>query len=494
MSTFVVPSSLACCTSHNILLPQRSYALLSMYLKSDTIKAIFGNDGGEKVLHFIRNYIVPQEQSYCFYLRKRVRHFETTTNSGHEGTNNAIKAGPSSVLPQHGIDKSVKIQVDTDSNKFDLYQRHMASALFGRATWSNSPTVNDVTLPAEFMLNFANDQCENYASWRTSTNKWLVVRSVDRSVHSLIPCFHRVYTITSQDINKNLILTCDCNYFECNGMVCPHMVHVRRYYSSESNISHHDISVRWWKAYIYFLMKKDSDCSPTEKQIKQRLESIRQEDCKGPTFIPKNDDHTFSPFHRVYKCGKNSNQQFRHATEATLSSLFQKPSVIDSVINYSRDEVEVALKNAKKTVPVSMSQEIHLPNQIDNDYSVNLDDHIDNFASDILIESATVETDCIDFGSRLLHHDEHNHEEDGIQTDICNAYDIIMARAKELVSLVEASKNSKERSILVEEALDNIIANEKANLASEKPPLTGGLVSACPVGKVRKTYTSNWHF
>jgi hypothetical protein len=73
------------------------------------------------------------------------------------------------LLQQHGIDKSVKIQVDTDSNKFELYQQQMASALFGRATWSNnSPTVNDVTLPAEFMLKFAVEQCKSYASWSSS--------------------------------------------------------------------------------------------------------------------------------------------------------------------------------------------------------------------------------------------------------------------------------------------------------------------------------------
>jgi hypothetical protein len=101
-----------------------------------------------------------------------VRHFKTTTNSGHEGTNNAIKGGPSCVLPQHSIDRSVKIQVDTDSNKYNLYQQYMASALFGRATWINSPTVNDVTLPAEFMLKFALEQCKSYASWRESPYKW----------------------------------------------------------------------------------------------------------------------------------------------------------------------------------------------------------------------------------------------------------------------------------------------------------------------------------
>jgi hypothetical protein len=472
-----------------------------MYLKSDTIKAIFGEDGGDKILHFIRNYLIPQEQSYCFYLRKGVRHFETTTNSGHEGTNNAIKAGPSCVLPQHGIDKSVKIQVDTDSNKFDLYQRYMASALFGRATWSNSPTVNDVTLPAEFMLKFALEQCESYASWRTSPYKWLVVRSVDRDVHSLIPCFHRVYTVTSQECDNKVYLTCDCNYFECNGVVCPHMMHVKKYYASNPNISHHDISVRWWKAYIYFAMKKESDCSPTEKEIKQKLESICQNDCKGPNFIPKNDDHTFSPFHRVYKCGKNSNEQFTNATESTIDSLFQKPSVLDCVINYTRDEVEIALKNVKKTVPVSMSQEIHLPDEPildlhaghDTDFSQKFDDgHNTNTQvdddDDILIESTNVETDCIDFGSRALHH------EDIPKSDHYNAYDMIMPRAKELVSLVDASKFPRERGVLVEEALDKIISTEKANIASEKPLPRGTVVSGCPVGKVRKTCVSSWNF
>jgi hypothetical protein len=141
----------------------------------------------------------------------------------------------------------------------------------------------------------------------------------------------------------------DCNYFECNGVVCPHMMmHVKKYCASNPSISHHGISVHWWKSYIFFSMKKESDCSPTEKEIKQELESIFQNDCKGPNYIPKNDDNTFSPFHRVYKCGKNSNEQFTNATKSTIDSLFQKASKLDSVINYTRDEVEIALKKAKK--------------------------------------------------------------------------------------------------------------------------------------------------
>jgi hypothetical protein len=144
------------------------YVLEIQHYKGD-----FGEDGGDKILHFIRNYLIPQEQSYCFNLRKGVRHFKTTTNSGYDGTNSAIKAGPSCVLPQHG--QSVKNQVDTDSKEFDLYQQYMASAMFGRATWSNSHTVNDVTLPAEFKFKFALEQCKSYASWSANHYKCLVV-------------------------------------------------------------------------------------------------------------------------------------------------------------------------------------------------------------------------------------------------------------------------------------------------------------------------------
>ena len=151
-----------------------------MYLKSDVVKAVFGDESGDKLWDFIRGFIIPHEQSFCFYLRKGVRHFETTTNSGHEGTNHATKSGPSRVLPQHAIDKSAKIQADKDCTKFDLYNRQWASTFVAKATWSTSSTVNHLTLSAEFMLNSALFQCESYASLRVATDKWLVVRSVER--------------------------------------------------------------------------------------------------------------------------------------------------------------------------------------------------------------------------------------------------------------------------------------------------------------------------
>jgi hypothetical protein len=140
-----------------------------------------------------------------------------------------------------------------------------------------------------------------------------------------------------------------------------------------------------------------------------------------------------------------------------------------------------------------MLQDIHLPDDSDNFY----DDHVtntllqfnDNDIDAVLIESTSVETDCSDFGSHALH------QEDVPVSDQYNAYNSIVPRAKELVSLVDASKIPKERGFLVEEALDKIIFTEKANIASEKPPPRGILVSGCRVGKVPSTTNAlSWNF
>ena len=77
-----------------------------------------------------------------------------------------------------------------------------------------------------------------------------------------------------------------------------------------------------------------------------------------------------------------------------------------------------------------------------------------------LIESTTIETDCIDFGTRGAILQEYT--VDGNHSNA--AYDTIMSRVKELLSLVEASRNTKEIVTLVEESLDQLICNEKALL------------------------------
>jgi hypothetical protein len=75
-----------------------------------------------------------------------------------------------------------------------------------------------------------------------------------------------------------------------------------------------------------------------------------------------------SPFSRVYQFGKNSNV-FRNATKHNLTSLFKKDSISHRVINYSADEVLVALNHSSTNVPLAMSQEAHLQNGFSDDGS-----------------------------------------------------------------------------------------------------------------------------
>ena len=42
-----------------------------MYIKSDVVlKAVLGDEGGDKLLDFIRGFIIPHEQSFCFTCKR----------------------------------------------------------------------------------------------------------------------------------------------------------------------------------------------------------------------------------------------------------------------------------------------------------------------------------------------------------------------------------------------------------------------------------------
>lgn len=243
---------------------------------------------------------------------------------------------------------------------------------------------------------------------------------------------------------------------------------------------------------MYFATKSTHDCSAMERDIKHELEAIRQNDCQGPSFnesILETTSAMHPSLHQMYRYGINSHARFQHATEGHLLSLFKRESAIDGVINYSRDEVMVALNSTSSNIPLSMSQEVYM--QESSDYQDSCDEYAENGDQDLLVES-TVDSDCIDFGSHL--YEELCSDETGNQgsMSLYNPYETFMPRVKELVSLVATSKNCRERGIAVEQALDNLISKEKANLASQKPSPRGVVVSACPSGKVKKTKVSEW--
>jgi hypothetical protein len=104
-------------------------------------------------------------------------------------------------------------------------------------------------------------------------------------------------------------------------------------------------------------MRNDhNDCTPEDRQVRIELESIRQNECKGQSFAEKPDVHTLSPFSQVYQFGEHSNDVFRNATKHSLNSLFKKDSIMHRVINYSAEEVIVAIGHSSTNVSPTMSQ------------------------------------------------------------------------------------------------------------------------------------------
>ena len=114
----------------------------------------------------------------------------------------------------------------------------------------------------------------------------------------------------------------------------------------------------------------------------------------------------------------------------------------------------------------------------------------DDGNQDLHVES-TIDSDCIDFGSHLYEQLHRDGEENQGSMSLYNPYETFVPQIKELVSLLVASNNCRERGIAVEQALDNlVISKEKVFLALQKATPRGGVVSACPSGKVKTTKVS----
>ena len=77
-----------------------SKALLCGYLCHNDFLTVASEAVADQILTFIREHVEPYEAFYCFHHKRRhVRHFDTYTNSAHEGTNNSVKSAAAPFYP-----------------------------------------------------------------------------------------------------------------------------------------------------------------------------------------------------------------------------------------------------------------------------------------------------------------------------------------------------------------------------------------------------------
>jgi hypothetical protein len=109
------------------------------------------------------------------------------------------------------------------------------------------------------------------------------------------------------------------------------------------------------------------------------------------------------------------------------------------------DEVTAAKKNKSNDVPLAMPQEAYLQDYFSDDSSGIDDSDDDN--DRCLFESSTVGSRRIDFGSSL------RYDVNMLGGHVYNAYEIIIPRAKEIVSIVAASQIAETAVLLLSKLL-----------------------------------------
>ena len=256
-----------------------SNALLAAYLHSPSFVSTATEPVAERIRLFIRDNVEPLETFLCFYRRRDIRHYDTYTNSPHEGTNNGLKAGAAPVMPQHSLDRSASILNHNAQIKATSSSILSANAVSSKSLWSSLPTSQRLTHKGEGLVTQQWNLRSNYISQRVAEKHWLVSakRDKNRVTSGLVPRFARVRKVS---ISDDRILVCSCMHFERIGIPCRHQMHILSSLSNDYlGITHHDVCVTWWQEFLAYGFSNDPKCHNISSLYKQLLFN----DIRGPS-------------------------------------------------------------------------------------------------------------------------------------------------------------------------------------------------------------------
>ena len=254
----------------------------------------------DSVESFVRNHIEPHEHHYCFYLRKRKRHFDEFCNSLHEGTNNGIRHSRAAVGPSTNIENTLVVLNQNAIKDMEKKSVRNARNLYGvklyatlncadylvpmgysiiKTSWIRrneytsirvSPSQWNIVHRKYIPTNFSTcipDSCiggkphspfKNPKQWSDKNGKPLLPVKMDEGI---VPKFLRVRIVTKE----NDILKCSCCYYERYGIPCSHIYNVCEQFVGYNKPSHHEVSVRWWSSYAMYASFHNSSNTTNEK-------------------------------------------------------------------------------------------------------------------------------------------------------------------------------------------------------------------------------------
>ena len=269
-----------------------SLILLFGYIRSPS--ALDSCDGKvsiiTEIVKFIRSYVIIYDDSFLFFKRKHVRHFNTSTNSAHEGTNYGMKSHGASVKPCSTMTKSARsLSLQSNMKGMQIEEEGMLN-ISTRSLWSNRPTADHITTAANSILHQLYELKDKYKSRRTGQFTWelcfvssevnnmsetdLEKRPGSIIANSPIPRFKRIRRVT---VCKDGSAICSCYHYERTGLGCQHIMHVfSKEFPEWNGFTHHDVDIRWWNLYLHYGYK------PGWAEIGVRLNSAVDLGLRGP--------------------------------------------------------------------------------------------------------------------------------------------------------------------------------------------------------------------
>lgn len=423
-----------------------SKALFLSYVASTYVGNTLGAAGVEDLQVFFRAHVEPHEDFFAFHRRQLLLHFDTNSNSAHEGTNNGMKTHAAPVLPQHTLAKAT--QVISFQSRLKAAQIHMqiTHKENSRKLWSNLPTANylcdmgEALVGEEWKLRRLYDSVGPFQDgWE---DYWLVMLADEDEVaraetevlcpgEGIVPRFRRVRRVTR--CRQLGTVSCSCGLFQRVGIPCRHVMHVCSQVLGVSyeGITHHDVLVIWHKSYYYY-------GAGTSCKMRSFVMDLRANDTNGP--VLKEDPPTI-PLDLNHKI-------------VQLSGL----DAVARCTNYHEEHCREALLRygASNAAPANLTQEMYM-NSNDDD---NLRESQDfSFPSPMRAQ----------------------------EPDHFNLFAELIPYFKEYISVLDLNCTQKKLHD-IKQHFSGLIAQEKKELAPAAAPQGRVVSSAAPTNKRRKTH------
>jgi len=168
--------------------------------------------------------------------------------------------------------------------KYNQRKRLTSKVMQEQDTWSKLVCSKHLTRRATILLNEQWQLRNKYKSQRISYTEWKIMYSSydEDTYETIIPVFKRIRTLKY----VNGYIKCDCCYFERHGIPCRHMFHLSTHIPGYDEPTHHDVTVRYWKEYLYYSNSNKKCSQDIYNDLSRMIKLLQCNDCSG-LFVPE---------------------------------------------------------------------------------------------------------------------------------------------------------------------------------------------------------------